>query len=252
MKREHQSSGSSLTRRESLTRLIGCFMALPLTTLFPLKGARAEAGDQYPQKEGAMPLPQPKEEATVSLERTITERRTIRSFTPQPLTLEQLSQLLWAAQGITGQGGRKRSAPSAGALYPMDLYALLGNGGVEGCREGLYHYLPARHEALLVHEGDLRKAVAKAALSQMWIAQAPLVLVITAEYNRVAVKYGKRGIRYAMIEAGHIGQNVFLQAGALDLGAGIVGAFDDNAITRVMKTPSSHEPLLIMPVGYKS
>jgi len=127
----------------------------------------------------------------------------------------------------------------------------LGKESVEGCKEGLYHYLPARHEALLVEKGDLRKALARAALSQMWIAQAPLVLVITAEYKRVAVKYGKRGIRYAMIEAGHIGQNIFLQAGALDLGAGIVGAFDDDALTGVMKTPSSHEPLLIMPVGYK-
>lgn len=227
-------------------------MALPFTTLFPIKGARAVAAGQDPGKEGLMTLPEPKREGTVSLEKTIGSRRTIRAFTPQPLTLEQWSQLLWAAQGITGQGGRKRSAPSAGALYPMDLYAVLGKGSVEGCKEGLYHYLPARHEALLLVKGDLRKDLARAALSQMWIAQAPLVLVITAEYNRVAVKYGKRGVRYAMIEAGHIGQNIFLQAGALDLGAGIVGAFDDDAVTRVMKTPSSHEPLLIMPVGYKA
>ena len=227
-------------------------MALPLTSLFPIKGVRAAAGGQEPLKEGLMTLPEPKKEGMVSLEKTITDRRTIRSFSSQPLTLKQWSQLLWAAQGITGQGGRKRSAPSAGALYPMDLYALLGKGGVEGCKQGIYHYVPARHEALLVHEGDLRKAVARAALSQMWIAEAPLVLMITAEYERVAVKYGKRGIRYAMIEAGHIGQNIFLQAGALDLGAGIVGAFDDDTLTRAMKTPLSHEPLLIMPVGYKA
>jgi SagB-type dehydrogenase family enzyme len=252
MTRKKRNSGGSLTRRESLSRLVGFLTALPLTTFYPFKGSRAEAVGQEPGKEGAVRLPEPRKEGMVSLETTIRNRRTIRSFSPQSLTLSQYSQLLWAAQGITGKGGYKRSAPSAGALYPMDVYAVLGKESVAGCKQGLYHYVPARHEALLLVEGDFRKDVARAALSQTWIAEAPLVLVITAEYSRAAVKYGKRGIRYAMIEAGHIGQNVFLQAVALELGAGIVGAFDDDRLARVMKIPSSHEPLLVMPVGYKS
>jgi SagB-type dehydrogenase family enzyme len=97
---------------------------------------------------------------------------------------------------------------------------------------------------------DLRHALAKAALGQHWMTGAPLQLVITAEYSRVTVKYGRRGIRYAMIEAGHIAQNIFLQAEALGFKAAIVGAFNDSELSAVMGIPGSHEPLLIMPIGY--
>jgi SagB-type dehydrogenase family enzyme len=133
----------------------------------------------------------------------------------------------------------------------MDVYAVVGRDGVKGFKEGVYHYEPRDHEVFLVSNGDFRRDIAKASLSQMWMARAPLNLVITAEYDRVAVKYGKRGVRYAMIEAGHIGQNIFLQAEALGLGAGIVGAYADEDLIQVMKIPRSHEPLLILPVGHK-
>jgi SagB-type dehydrogenase family enzyme len=104
----------------------------------------------------------------------------------------------------------------------------------------------------LITEGDLRKDVARSSLSQMWMAKAPINLVITSEYSWIKIKYGSRGERYAMIEAGHIGQNIFLQAEALGLRAGIVGAFHDKNVNRVMKINRSHEPLLIMPVGYEA
>lgn len=185
-----------------------------------------------------------------SLETCIQNRRTIRSFTPDPLTGQQFSQLLWAAQGITQDSGFKRAAPSAGALYPMDLYAALGKECVEGFKSGIYHYDPRHHTVLFTTEGDLREEIARHSLSQMWMARAAAVFVITAEYDRIARKYGQRGIRYAMIEAGHIGQNIFLQAEALGLSAGIVGAFKDESIIRTLKIPSAHEPLLIMPVGH--
>jgi len=165
--------------------------------------------------------------------------------------MEHFSQLLWAAQGVTEDSGFKRAAPSAGALYPMDVYAVLGTEGVEEIQAGIYHYVSAEHGLAVVSTGDRRRALAKAALSQMWMAMPPVSMVITAEYGRIAVKYGDRGVRYAMIEAGHIGQNIFLQAEALGLAAGIVGAFDDRQVTRTMGIPDSHEPLLIMPVGYK-
>ena len=199
-----------------------------------------------------MKLPQPRIEGDVSLERTIKNRRTIRSFTSEHLTQKQFSQLLWAAQGITTDRGYLRAAASAGALYPIDLYAVVGEQGVEGTKAGVYHYEPRGHSLSLVTQGDLRNGVARASLSQMWMARPPLSLVITAEYDRITIKYGNRGVRYAMIEAGHIGQNIFLQAEALGLGAGIVGAFNDEDVARVMGIPRSHEPLLIMPVGYKS
>jgi SagB-type dehydrogenase family enzyme len=127
----------------------------------------------------------------------------------------------------------------------------VGEEGIEEMDAGIYHYEPMGHSVSLVSEGDLREEVARASLGQMWMATPPLSLVVCAEYARITSRYGNRGVRYAMIEAGHMGQNIFLQAEALGLGAGIVGAFQDEAVIQVMGTPPSHEPLLIMPVGYK-
>ena len=199
-----------------------------------------------------MKLPDEKTEGTISVEQAISQRRTVRAFMSTSLELQQLSQLLWAAQGITGKGGFMRAAPSAGALYPMDVYVAVGKGSVAQTEAGVYHYQPKGHAMSLVVRGDLREALSRASLSQMWMANAPISFVITAEYERATGKYGKRGVRYALIEAGHIGQNLFLQAEALGLKAGIVGAFHDNEVIRLMSIPSSHEPLLIMPVGYQA
>jgi SagB-type dehydrogenase family enzyme len=203
----------------------------------------------WKSSEGDMKLPQPRTKGQVSLEEAVKRRRTIRSFTSASLTLEQLSQLLWAAQGITEERGFKRAAASGGALYPMDMYAVVGRAGVEGLQAGIYHYEPEGHTISLLLEGDLREHLARACLHQMWMARAPLSLVVTAEYSRITSKYGERGVRYALMEAGHAGQNIFLQAEAFGLGAGIVGAFHDDEVIQVMKIPRSHEPLLIMPVG---
>jgi SagB-type dehydrogenase family enzyme len=198
-----------------------------------------------------MRLPQPDVIGQVTLEKTIKSRRTIRSFASTPISLKDLSQLLWAAQGVIETGGFRRSVPSGGALYPIDVYALVGESGVQEIESGVYHYGPKAHEITLVKEGDLRRELAKAALEQMWMAGAPVNLIVTAEYKRSSSKYGERGVRYSMIEAGHVGQNIFLQAEALGLGAGVVGAFHDREVIRVTKLHQDHEPLLIMPVGHK-
>jgi SagB-type dehydrogenase family enzyme len=189
--------------------------------------------------EGDMNLPQPHPVGQVSLEEAIKRRRTIRSFNSASLTLDQLSQLLWAAQGITEEGGFKRAAASGGALYPMDIYAVVGRAGVEGLQPGIYYYEAKGHTISLLLEGDFRES----------LARAPLNLVVAAQYGRITSKYGERGVRYALMEAGHVGQNIFLQAEALGLGAGIVGAFPDDEVIQVLKILRSHEPLLIMPVG---
>jgi len=244
---------SYLTRREILKKLTNYLVAIFLMPFFSIKKAMAGKTDGTTGgKERRMNLPKPRLKGEVSVEQAIKHRRTIRSFSSKPLTLEHLSQILWAAQGITGDRGYKRSAPSGGALYPMDIYAIVGDNGVKGLKAGIYHYDPHKHSALLITEGDLRKDIARSSLSQMWMAKAPLNLVITSEYSRITSKYGARGERYAMIEAGHIGQNIFLQAEALGLRAGIVGAFHDKDVNRVMKINRSHEPLLIMPVGYEA
>jgi len=196
-------------------------------------------------------LPKPSFDGKISVEKAIKERRTVRDLKERPLPLNHLSQLLWAAQGITDPKEGKRAAPSGGGLYPLDIYVIAGEKGVEGMEMGVYHYLPEKHSVLSISKGDRRKEIASASLSQMWMAKAPVIFVITAEYKRITGKYGERGIRYALIEVGHVGQNLFLQAGALGLGAGIVGAFNDLEISKAAGLPSKHEPLLIMPVGYK-
>lgn len=238
----------SKDRRKILSRLPRWMIAFWLAPSLP-PGLAATKGNRM--REGAvMKLPQPKTEGAISVERAIGQRRTVRSFSPQAIHGDQLSQLLWAAQGVTGAGGFKRAAPSAGALYPMDVYTVTGPDSVARMEAGVYHYEPGDHALSLVNPRDARDAVARACLSQMWMARAPLHLVITAEYRRITGKYGNRGVRYAMIECGHIGQNIFLQAEALGLKAGIVGAYRDEKLIEIMNLPRTHEPLLIMPIGY--
>jgi SagB-type dehydrogenase family enzyme len=182
----------------------------------------------------------------------LNSRRTHRSFQKRPLTLKQFSQMLWAAYGVTGaSGGRHlKTAPSAGAMYPIDIYAVVGDGGVESVAPGVYHYLPESHAARVVNSGDARERVAIACLRQLWVAKAPLLVVITGEYARCSAKYGPRGATYTHIEAGHVGQNVFLQAEALGLKAGIVGAFQNEEVVKALGIPATHDPLLVMPVGF--
>lgn len=196
-------------------------------------------------------LPKPSFDGKVSVEKAIKERRTLRDFRERTLSLSHLSQLLWAAQGITDSTTGRRSAPSGGALYPLDIYVLIGENGVEKIEAGVYHYLPEEHSITMILKGDRRREISRASLSQMWMAKAPVIFIITAEYKRITGKYGERGIRYALIEVGHAGQNLFLEAEASGLGAGIVGAFNDPEVSKVASLPSEHEPILIMPVGYK-
>ena len=240
-----------LTRRGTLKKMAHYVMAVILMPFFSIKKAIAgKDGGAIGKMEHQMNLPKPKLKGEVSVEAAIKHRRTIRSYLSKPLTLNQLSQILWSAQGITEDRGYKRAAPSGGALYPIDIYAVVGDNSVEELKAGIYHYEPHKHAVLLIAEGDFRTDVARAALSQMWMAKAPLNLVVTSEYSQITSKYGSRGERYAMIEAGHVGQNIFLQAEALGLRAGIVGAFHDNDVMRVIRISSSHDPLLILPVGY--
>lgn len=183
----------------------------------------------------------------MSVESTLKKRRSIRQFSKQSLSLPDLSQLLWAAQGMTARNGG-RTAPSAGALYPLELYVVAGK--VDSLPAGLYHYQPRGHRLQDMAAGDLRKSLAAAALDQAWIRRAPAVLVITGVYERSAKKYGERARRYTHIEVGHAAQNVYLQAAALALGTVIVGAFDDAEVGRILGLPADHRPLALLPVGH--
>jgi SagB-type dehydrogenase family enzyme len=184
----------------------------------------------------------------MSLEEALHVRRTVRSFAPTPLSLSQLSQLLWATYGMTDHRRGKKTAPSAGALYPLNCYVAVGDEGVKGVKGGVYQYLPSSHALETLVAGDRKREIARASLGQMWMAEAPVMVIITAEYRRITGRYRERGIRYAHMEVGHAGENLFLQCCALGLGAGIVGAFDDDAVADVVGLSPRHEPLLIVPI----
>ncbi len=191
-------------------------------------------------------LPQPRLKSDVSLEETLLKRRSIRDYTGKPLTLHEVSQLLWAAQGITDPRGL-RTAPSAGGTYPLETYLIVGD--VEGLIPGVYRYDPGKHQLKRLISGDLRKELAVAALGQNWVREAAINIVFTAFYERTTKRYGERGIRYVHMEVGHAAQNVYLQATALGLGTMVVGAFYDDQVKAILHLPRDEEPLYIMPVG---
>ncbi len=193
-------------------------------------------------------LPAPSLAGEHSLEQLLARRRSIRQYPDAALSLAEVGQLLWAAQGITHPEGF-RTAPSAGALYPLELYVAAGR--VEGLAQGVYHYEPGRHRLVKTGDGDVRAALARAALSQSCVADAPAVIVFTADYERTTGKYGTRGRRYVHMEVGHAAENVFLQSEALGLATVVVGAFSDKAVDRVLHIPADLQTLMLMPVGRK-
>ena len=191
-------------------------------------------------------LPPPRHEGEISVEEALRQRRSSREFGRGSLGLADVAQVLWAAQGVTHAAGY-RTAPSAGALYPLEIYLLAGE--VADLEAGVYRYLPKEHGLILVRKGDLRERVASAAHSQACIRRAPAVLVITGIYQRTAKKYGQRAHRYVQIEVGHAAQNVYLQCTAADLATVFVGAFADGEMQKVLGLPSDHAPLGLMPLG---
>ena len=195
-------------------------------------------------------LPEPKKESAVSIEQTLFKRKSVRDYTEKALTLEQVSQLLWAAQGITVRpDGRKgRTAPSAGALYPLEIFLTVRN--VKGLDSGVYRFKPEEHQLEKIFTGDIQAELSVAALGQPWVAQAPINIVIAAVYERTTAKYGERGKRYVYIEVGHVGQNISLQAISLALGTVMVGAFDDEAVHRIVNLADNEVPLYIIPDGH--
>ena len=192
-------------------------------------------------------LPPPVLESGYALERAIYERVSHRSFTPGPLTLEGVGQLLWAAQGISVDGvtGAKRTAPSAGATHPLEIYLVAGN--VEGLEPGVYRYHYARHSLIKTAGEDRREKLAAAALGQRFIVDAAASIVLAAVYDRTMARYGQRGRRYVYMEVGHSTQNVYLQCGPLGLGAVAVGAFADDRVKALLEIAEA--PLMIIPVG---
>lgn len=221
-------------------------VVIPTLVLLPMvsnvSGADSEQGR-------LIDLPEPKSDGDVSVEEALLKRRSDRDYADTSLKLAEISQLLWAAQGVTNRMGF-RTAPSAGALYPLEVYLVAGK--VEELAAGVYKYQPLSHRLVRVAAGDRRADLAAAALGQSCIKNSPASIVFSAVYERVTRKYRDRGIRYVHMEAGHAAQNVYLQAVPLDIGTVVIGAFYDEKVQKVLGLPNDEEPLYIIPVGKRS
>ncbi len=187
-------------------------------------------------------LPEPKLDSGKSLEQALLKRRSVRTFSDEEIELEKISQLLWSAQGITKKPEGFRTAPSAGALYPLDVFVAK--------KDGLFHYIPDKNMLMKLVDEDLRYRLYEASLYQAAVAEGAIDIIITAVYERTMVKYGERGTRYVHLEAGHACQNILLQAVVLELGAVPIGAFEDDKVREIMQLPDNYTPLYVIPVGY--
>lgn len=197
-------------------------------------------------------LPDPSLTGTMSVNEALLKRRSVREYKDTCLTLQEVSQLLWAAYGISDSvswnGYGLHTAPSAGALYPLELYLVAGN--VAGLPTGIYKYHPKRHYLILIESGDKRSVLCEAALKQDIVKSAPAIIVYSAVFSRNTDKYGDRGReRYVCMDLGHSGENVYLQATAMGIGTCAIGAFTDKDVSKVIGMPEAEEPLYIMPLG---
>jgi SagB-type dehydrogenase family enzyme len=223
----------------------GMLMAAALITMSPLFFTRGSAPLQASPPD-RIDLPRPIKAGRVSVEESLEKRRSRRSFSSKPVTLQEVSQLLWSAQGVTHPEGR-RTAPSAGALYPLEAFLVAGN--VADLPAGVYRYRPQGHDLVQVKSGDLRPELSAAARGQEWVRRAPASIVLAGVIQRTAKKYGSRAERYVHMEVGAAAENVCLQAVAIDLATVLVGAFHDSAVKRLLGMESDEKPLALLPFG---
>lgn len=194
-------------------------------------------------------LSEPVKKGDISLEEAISSRRSVRAYREEKIREKDISQLLWAAQGITDETTGFRTAPSAGALYPLEIYVAVSM--VDGIEAGLYKYNPSSHSLIFKKKGDIREDIYNVSLRQDSIKNAAAVIIYCAVFEKTAYRYGDRAAQYVYIETGHSAQNVYLQAAALNLGTVAIGAFDNDGIKKALDLPLQEEPVYLMPIGKK-
>ena len=201
---------------------------------------------------GVVKLPEPDLKGNMSVEEAIQNRRSVREYSNKSLNLKDISQLMWAAQGITDKQNNFRSAPSAGRTYPLEIYLVVGKNGVDGLEDGVYRYNNTNHELEKLLSGDKRSELSKAANGQGEVASVPVDIVITGNYQRTINKYGNNNlsIRFVQLEAGHVGQNIFLEATARGLSTVSIGSFNDNTVKTLLNLPGDETTFYIFPVGF--
>jgi len=226
-----------------------------LPRLQPRESARETEAGVLVTGDGRVYLPLPRIRSDVlSVEEALAYRRSIREYRDEPITIEQLSQLLWAAYGVSETKYGFKTTPSAGATYPLEIYVVVKPRGVRVnethyLEPGSYKYIPDQHALILVKRGDLSEELMYAALGQEWVGSAPVNIVIAAVFERTTRVYGERGVRYVYMEVGHAGQNIYLEATALGLGCVVIGAFYDDEVARVVGLAGSEKPMYVIPVG---
>lgn len=235
---------AEITWAPVIVAITACIIGIGLIAFHPASSGPEQPGT--PKADRHIPLPAPILSGAAPVGEAIHNRRSVREYEKTPLELSDISQLLWAAQGVTGPSGL-RAAPSAGALYPLEVYVACGD--VAGLHIGVYHYLPESHALEPVVGRDVRQDLYHSALQQPPVRDAAAVIIIAADYNRTTQKYGERGIRYVHMEAGHASENIYLQAYALGIGTVAIGAFDDRGVASVLGLPQNQTPLYLMPVG---
>ncbi|TET33099.1 MAG: SagB/ThcOx family dehydrogenase [Planctomycetota bacterium] len=194
-------------------------------------------------------LPKPKLKGKVSVEEAIANRRSRRKYGNRAMTLAEVGQVLWSGLGITGTSDNFKASPSAGAMHPLDLFAAVAPGAVEGLTPGFYRYREKKHHLIKLSDDNFIPGVADKAYGQGCVAGAPVLLVVTVEYGRTTSRYRERGRRYAHMDVGHMGENIYLQAEALGLATVAIGAFDDDAITNLLPLPKNYEVKYLFPIG---
>ncbi len=226
------------------------FILLAIAAFAIILGLYTQRKPSMADKEakGVIELPKPKLKGKLTVEEALSVRRSIRKYSDEPLTLEEVSQLLWAGQGITAKWGG-RTAPSAGATYPLTLYLVVEE--VTGLQPGIYIYEPKDHILITHLNGSFREGLYDACLKQDCVKLAPASIVIVARYERTTQRYGERGIRYVHIEVGCVVQNIYLQCASLDLATVCIGAFVDEEVSAILRLEKSEAPLIVMPVGHK-
>ena len=238
----HYSSIVTTTRvtRRTLLAVMGMLLSWAHATQTNTATAAQPVADKR------VNLPRPISFGGLSINEALQKRRSLRRYRDGKLTLGEVSQLLWAAQGLSSREGY-RTAPSAGALYGLEIHLTVGN--VAELDAGVYRYLPIDHQLTQHGTTDQRSSLATAALGQDWVGDGAAILVVSAVYDRISAKYGTRGVRYAHLEAGHAAQNVLLMATSLNLGAVPVGAFYDAGVARILNLDEGEQPLYLIPVG---
>jgi len=239
----------TVLRRKSVLAILIIAVVVLGGVLYAFWGAR-KPSRTHEASQDLIPLPEPTREGGITVEKAIAQRRSVRDFTGESLSLGEVSLILWSGQGITEPGLGLRAAPSAGATYPITLYLVVGEGGVEGLGAGVYGYAPESHALRRAVTGDVREALQDAALGQWWVGAAPVTVVIAADYKRTTQRYGERGARYVDNEVGCVAENIYLEVESLRLGTVLVGAFDDERVQAALSLRAEMEPRGLMPIGH--